>query len=137
MSAFSLIDLQLALYKLLSEDPFLVAQSWGVFDHVPDQQLPVKYFVLGDEDAEPFDTKTSLGLTIRSEIHSWCRARGKKDILEGVTRVYDLLHEKPFEVAGQQVIISRQEFSTVIKDTDGTTFHGIQRFHFTITPITE
>jgi len=45
-----------------------------------------------------------------------------------VTDVYDLLHEASLSVTGASLVFIRFEFSDIIKENDGLTTHGFQRF---------
>jgi hypothetical protein len=42
--------------------------------------------------------------------------------------VYDILHESSLSVSGADLINMRFEFSDIIKENDGITTHGVQRF---------
>ena len=42
--------------------------------------------------------------------------------------VYDILHESSLSVSGASLINMRFEFSDIIKENDGLTTHGVQRF---------
>jgi hypothetical protein len=45
-----------------------------------------------------------------------------------MSRIYALLHESSLSVSGASLVNLRFEFSDVIKENDGLTSHGLQRF---------
>ena len=45
-----------------------------------------------------------------------------------MARIYALLHESNLSVTGASLVNLRFEFSDVIKENDGLTMHGLQRF---------
>ena len=45
-----------------------------------------------------------------------------------MSRIYALLHESDLTISGASLVNLRFEFSDVIKENDGLTTHGIQRF---------
>ena len=56
------------------------------------------------------------------------RYRGSVEIKNIMSVVYDILHESSLSVSGADLINMRFEFSDIIKENDGLTTHGVQRF---------
>ena len=120
-------SLQKALFDLLSADVALSAVITGVFDSVPESQA-YPYVELGEGTAIPFDSNSSDGQEHLITIHTWTEAKGRKTAHDIMTLVYTALHNVALVVAGHQTILCQFDFSTVLKDPDGFTHHGVQRF---------
>ena len=73
-------------------------------------------------------TKTLQGNEHTLVIHTFSRYRGSKETKEIMSRVYALLHESSLTVSGASLVNLRFEFSDIIKENDGLTTHGLQRF---------
>ena len=55
-----------------------------------------------------------------------------KECKQIMDKVHDLLHDNSLNVSGFNLINLRFEFSDVIKENDGRTTHGLQRFRAVI-----
>lgn len=52
--------------------------DWEVLDYIPESKQ-IKFIVIGDDRAVPFDSKTFDGKQITSTIHLWVEKRGMLD----------------------------------------------------------
>lgn len=122
------IQLQKTIFDVLSGDSNLTSTlGASVYDFVPDSTA-FPYVKLGEETAIDNGTKTLQGNEHTLVIHSFSRYRGSKQIKEIMSRIYALLHESSLSVSGASLVNLRFEFSDVIKENDGLTSHGLQRF---------
>ena len=130
------LQLQKTIFDVLSGDNNLTstlgASVYNKFccesyDFVPDNSA-FPYVKLGEETAVDNGTKTLQGNEHTLVIHSFSRYRGSKEIKEIMSRIYALLHESSLSVSGASLVNMRFEFSDVIKENDGRTSHGLQRF---------
>ncbi len=71
-----LFDLQEAMKKKMDENQEI---NWPVYDYVPENKA-VKYIIIGDVRAVPFNTKTSTGKQITTAVEVWAENRGMLDI---------------------------------------------------------
>src|SRR5690554_603796 len=121
------LPLQKAIFDHLCADGTLMGMVNGVFDFVP-QNTQEPYVTIGDGTSVDFDSHTFTGMDFTRSIHTWFKGAGRKGCLEIMARIYDLLHEATLTVTGFTPIVLRQEFSECLIDSDGQTFHGVQRF---------
>ena len=122
------IQLQKTIFDVLNGDSNLTSTlGASVYDFVPDSTA-FPYVKLGEETAIDNGTKTLQGNEHTLVIHSFSRYRGSKQIKEIMSRIYALLHESSLSVSGASLVNLRFEFSDVIKENDGLTSHGLQRF---------
>ena len=127
MSSSAEAALQLAIYTALKANVALMARVNDVYDFVP-ESIEEPYLVIGDGNATPFDTKDSAGQDHLITIHTWSKSQGAKETKEIMELVYSVLHNGALTVAGHQTVLCQYDFSTVLKDPDGFTHHGVQRF---------
>lgn len=122
------IQLQKTIFDVLNGDSNLTSTlGASVYDFVPDSTA-FPYVKLGEETAIDNGTKSLQGNEHTLVIHSFSRYRGSKQIKEIMSRIYALLHESSLSVSGASLVNLRFEFSDVIKENDGLTSHGLQRF---------
>ena len=119
------VALQTAVYNALTGSTPLTNVA-GVYDFVPEgSSFP--YVKIGDQTMVDDGTKTKQGSDFTLIIHTFSRYRGGKEIKEIMSLVYDILHESSLTVSGAMNNM-RFEFSDIIKESDGLTTHGVQRF---------
>jgi|TARA_X000000950_G_C13649858_1_gene551205 hypothetical protein len=122
------LQLQKTIFDRLSGDSNLTSTlGASVYDFVPDNSA-FPYVKLGEETSVDAGTKTLQGNEHTLVIHSFSRYRGSKEIKNIMSRIYALLHESSLSVSGADLVNLRFEFSDVIKENDGRTTHGLQRF---------
>ena len=121
------LALQKTVFDTLDGDSTLQSLVTDVFDFVP-ENTAFPYVKIGEETATDNGTKTLQGNEHTLVIHSFSRYRGSKEIKEIMSRIYALLHESSLSVSGASLVNMRFEFSDVIKENDGRTSHGLQRF---------
>ena len=127
------LPLQKAIYDILSGDVTLTnTYSAGTFDYVQDDYDSFPYIKIGEETAVDNGTKDLQGNEHTLVIHTFSRYRGSKEVKQIMSRIYALLHESSLTVAGASLVNLRFEFSDIIKENDGLTTHGLQRFRAVI-----
>ena len=122
------LELQKTIYDTLSGDSTLTS-TYGanVYDYVPDNSS-FPYIKVGEETSVDNGTKTLQGNEHTLVIHTFSQYRGSKEVKNIMSRIYALLHESSLSVSGASLVNLRFEFSDVIKENDGLTTHGLQRF---------
>ena len=121
------LGLQKTVFDALDGDSTLQSLVTDVFDFVP-ENTAFPYVKIGEETAVYNGTKTLQGNEHTLVIHTFSRYRGSKETKEIMSRVYALLHESSLTVSGASLVNLRFEFSDIIKENDGLTTHGLQRF---------
>jgi len=101
-----LYQLQQALYSKLHSDGLLMGLVQGLYDVVP-QQANFPYLVIGDGTQR--DLPASQLETVRCEmtIELFSRAKGRKEALIILDRIYALLHRQVLTVGGTQSLVMR------------------------------
>ena len=127
MSDFA-VTLQTTVYNALLGSSPLTTKLGGnnIYDFVP-ENTAFPYVKIGDQTMVDDGTKTKKGTDFTLMIHTFSRYRGSKEIKEIMSLVYDVLHESSLSVSGAMNNM-RFEFSDIIKENDGLTTHGVQRF---------
>ena len=122
-------ELQKTIFTTLNSDNTITSTfSATVHDHVP-QGTSFPYIVIGEETmTDESSTKTLDFNNFTLTIHIFSRNRGRKEAKQIMARIYELLHNQNLSVTGASHINTRFEFSDVIKENDGLTYHGVQRF---------
>jgi len=121
------LELQKSIFNALDGDSNLQSLVTDVYDFVP-ESTAFPYVKIGEETSLDNGTKTLQGNEHTLVIHTFSRYRGSKEVKEIMSRIYALLHESSLSVSGASLVNLRFEFSDVIKENDGFTSHGIQRF---------
>jgi hypothetical protein len=114
------------LVGLLSE----YAGQPSVFTHVP-QDLGESYpwvNIFGVE-SQQFDNDATLGFDCTMTVHSWSNQRDMAQINNIKKAIYDVLHNNSLTFTGYCNVLFQQEFQTTLRDPDGITLHGVQRFN--------
>lgn len=121
------LELQKSIFNALDGDSTLQSLVTDVYDFVP-ESTAFPYVKIGEETSIDNGTKTLQGNEHTLVIHTFSRYRGSKEVKEIMSRIFALLHESSLSVSGASLVNLRFEFSDVIKENDGFTSHGIQRF---------
>jgi hypothetical protein len=108
------------------------AASPAVFTHVPQDLESYPYVVLYDAGMDSEDNDSYLGFEGTINIHSWSDARDMAVIGNIQKSIYDVLHLAELTMTGYVVPEIHQEFSTILRDPDGITLHGVQRYKILI-----
>jgi hypothetical protein len=127
MSEHSL-QLQKVIFDTINNDSTITSTLGAdVYDFVPDNSA-FPYVKVGEETSVDNGTKTLQGNEHTLVIHTFSQYRGSKEVKNIMARIYTLLHESSLSVSGASLVNLRFEFSDVIKENDGLTMHGLQRF---------
>jgi hypothetical protein len=98
-----------------------------VFDHV-EQGAEYPYIVLGDVTHVAWDTDDSIGTEATITLHVWSVQRGRKEAKEIIGEIYGVLHRAELYVDGFETVTIDFEYSEVMLDPDGVTYHGVCRY---------
>lgn len=99
----------------------------AVYDDVP-ENTAYPYVVIGEETAANNGTKDVDGIEHTLTLHVWSQYRGRREIKEIMSSVYQLLHDAAITVSGASLVNIRQEFNNTLMENDGITRHGVMRF---------
>lgn len=127
MSGFSLLDVQDAMFELLSKDEVLVAAGWTAHDHVK-EGVPFPYIRVGEDTGADASDKDQAGTMVTSDVKFWSQYRGRKELKVAMRRVYDLMHMRKLNMSGQQNVYCHCDTQDVFTEPDGITRQGVLRF---------
>ena len=119
--------LQQTVFNALDQSSTLQNLVKDVYDFVP-EGTAFPYVKIGEQTMVDNGTKNKQGTDFTIEVHTFSRYRGSVEIKNIMSVVYDILHESSLSVSGADLINMRFEFSDIIKENDGLTTHGVQRF---------
>ena len=119
--------LQQTVFNALDQSSTLQNLVTDVYDFVP-EGTAFPYVKIGEQTMVDNGTKNKQGTDFTIEVHTFSIFRGIVEIKNIMSVVYDILHESSLSVSGADLINMRFEFSDIIKENDGLTTHGVQRF---------
>ena len=119
--------LQQTVFNALEQSSTLQNLVTDVYDFVP-ESTAFPYVKIGEQTMVDNGTKDKKGSDFTIEVHTFSRYRGSVEIKNIMSVVYDILHESSLSVSGASLVNMRFEFSDIIKENDGLTTHGVQRF---------
>jgi len=125
--AFHTTNLQAAIYSALSTDANVLGLVAGVFDDVP-EETAYPFISFGDETSIDSSTKDSQAQEYTVTMHIFSEFRGKAEVKNIMSAVYDVLHDSDMIVTDANLINLRFEFSDIVTENDGITRHGVMRF---------
>lgn len=121
-------QLQTAIYSALSGDNALTETLGAtVVDDVP-HGTSYPFVSIGEARSSDYSTKNEVGGESLINIHIWSQYKGSKECKQIMDRVHDLLHDSNLNVSGFNLINLRFDFSDIMRDSDGSTRHGVMRF---------
>lgn len=113
------IELQEKLYALLS------TLSYPVYDDVP-KNAKCPYIKLGVNRGGDNSTKTNLAYKDYQYIDVFSEYRGKKEVMQIMKQVNDLLHNKTITLENEQAFLYLSSSEILEqKDAEGKYYHGI------------
>lgn len=103
----------------------------SVFTHVP-QDLGEAYpwVTIFGAESNQFDNDATLGFEGTMTVHSWSNQRDMAEVNNIKKAIYEVLHNNSLTYSGYCNVEFAQEFTTTLRDPDGITLHGVQRFKF-------
>ena len=119
--------LQQTVFNALDQSSTLQNLVTDVYDFVP-ESTAFPYVKIGEQTMVDNGTKDKKESDFTIEVHTFSRYRGSVEIKNIMSVVYDILHESSLSVSGASLVNMRFEFSDIIKENDGLTTHGVQRF---------
>lgn len=130
-----------AVVSLLKSSTSIAAKvADRVFD-CPDQECAFPYITVDSVTAVDNGTKDMTGVDLTFDVHVWSRYKGKKETGEIQAIAYALLHQISKVGGSTNAILTesstfaawlcRMTYTEIIRDADGETWHGVQRFKVT------
>lgn len=125
---------QKALYGALTgSTPLAVLVGSRIYDQPPQTAATFPYIVLGDGTLTPWDTDTEEGGEAVMMVHVWSRDhRGRKVVKDIQDLIKATLHRAEPTVEGLGTVLCEMELADTFLDSDGLTYHGIQRFRLVV-----
>ena len=122
-------ELQKSIYAKLNTDSTIkTTYSATVHDHVS-SGTAFPYVVIGEETNTDDSSSKDIDFNeFTLTIHTFSRNRGRKEAKQIMARIYTLLHKASLTITGATHVNTRFEYSDVVREQDGLTYHGVQRF---------
>lgn len=129
-------QLQQALYDRLTGYTAVDSAVAGIYTTVPQvadsgDASAFPFITIGPFIESPNDTKTSDGVTVLADVHTWSRSRSALTWRQIADDVYDALQKYALPVSGVNVIDCRFDSSAEYDDADGVTKHHVSTFRIT------
>jgi hypothetical protein len=127
-----------AFFTAIKNDYQIDEKVTGVYEYVPQPQdagdaAKFPYIVIGDMTLTPFDTDTDTGAEATITIHTWSRYHGRKEVSEIHDLIYAALHRRDdLTVSGTHTLGVDLDMSDTFLDSDGMTWHGVQRYRIIV-----
>lgn len=126
--AFHSYELQASVYAKLTSTASVNNLVGGrIYDDVP-QGTAYPFIQIGEESIIDNSTKTLQGQSITVNVHVFSEYRGKLEVKNILSAIYDALHDSDMIVDEANLINFRFEFSDIVVESDGITRHGVMRF---------
>lgn len=124
--SLSLYQLQQGIYTKLKGDGVLMGMVQGVYDVVP-KQVAFPYLVIGDGTQRSLAASAIDGVRCDMVIELFSRAKGRKEVLLIMDRIYALLHRQVLTVDGTPSLVLRIQRAETEMLVDGVTVRGTVR----------
>ncbi len=123
------VELFAAIFAQLSASPAVTSLigAGRIHDHVP-AGAPLPYVVIGDETAADDGSSLTDGQEHTITVHTWSEAPTSLEVKRLQAAVRTALHEVALTLSAGRCVQIRQEFKETLRDPDGITHHGVQRF---------
>tara|TARA_Y100000114_G_C11758616_1_gene328263 strand:- start:1620 stop:2027 length:408 start_codon:yes stop_codon:yes gene_type:complete len=121
--------LQQSIYSTLSSGNITdnSGSSVPIYDDVPELS-PLPYVRIGEEQTSNAGTKTKDANEHILTLDIWSEYRGRKEIKQIMSQVYNLLHDSAITISGASLVNLRCEVQQTLEEADGITRHGVMRF---------
>ncbi|NWG45996.1 MAG: DUF3168 domain-containing protein [Alphaproteobacteria bacterium] len=130
MSAAAAFDLQTAVYGALASDAALLALLGDpprLHDDTP-AGTGFPLVTLGEVTSLDWSTATESGAEHRLTLNAWSRQGGRAQVQAILGALSARLHLAELSLASHRLVLLRLEFAQVLREGDGETWHGIQRY---------
>lgn len=127
----SSLSLQKGIYAALTADAALTQAISGVFDYVPepnDLTTGLPWVQIGDDVLKDWNTMDFDGKAVTCTIHTWTREQSRSVCKTIQGMIQRILNGAALTAGAAIVVFFQLEFETTMRDPDGVTHHGIQRF---------
>jgi len=127
--------LQKALHDTIASDPALVGLIGpaGVHDEPP-RGSPFPFVAIGDAETRPFD-RWAQALEHLVTLHAWSRAGGARQAQAMLAALIDALEDREITLEGHRLANLALDFTTLRREPDGQTLHGVARFRAVTEPL--
>ena len=129
--------IQSAVYGALTDSTALMSEVVGVYDNVPQAvdsgvSTSFPYVTIGEDVITEWNTDDSQGCVGSITIHTWSRAKGRKETkaIQGLIRA--ALARQELTVTGFTFVTVEYEGEQSFLDADGETRHGVSTFRITL-----
>jgi hypothetical protein len=124
-----LLRLQQSIYEALAGDTPLNAALGGsrIYD-CPPRDAVFPYVTIDQISARDWSSSSGAGFEHTVTLSVWSRYAGKREVYAAIDAIHGCLHEAELDVCGASLVNLRFEMSSIGREDDGTTHHGVIRF---------
>lgn len=130
MTADATLEIQKAVVARLKGDPGVAALVGTRVYDTPPQSPTWPLIEIGEDNAAPVEGTDFAGWECVLVIRSWSRKRGAVEAREMMRAVAAALHDAPIALDTQMLVTARLAGQNTVKQPDGVTTLGFQRFRF-------
>lgn len=129
-----MLEVQEAIYSKVSGISGLGA---GVYDHAPQGETNYPYVIIDPMDTADNSTITETEAIVgQFNIHVWSKQKSSLETATIQKKIYDALHlANDLNPTPYGVSIIIQESSSILRDPDGITRHGVQTYRIEFEPV--
>lgn len=123
-------EVQKAVHSALVADAEVVSAVGGgrIYDDVP-RGAAYPYVTFGQTTERDWSTGSEDGSEHTLTLHVWSRMPGRQEAQSIVAAMRGALHDAPLSLAGGHRLVNlRHEYSDIVRDSEGETYHGIVRY---------
>lgn len=124
------IELAAAVYAALTAHAGLsdeLGSKGAVYDNAP-AGAPTPYVVIGEETAVDYATALVDAMEHTITVHTFTEEQSRIGVLRLQKQVRAALHEAALTLLAGRCVQIRQEMRQTMRDPDGVSWHGVQRF---------
>lgn len=124
------IELAAAIYTALAAHAGLATELGGagrIYDNAP-AGAATPYVVIGEETAVDYSGSAVDGMEHTVTIHTFTEQQGRLGCLKLQKQIRACLHDAALTLAAGTCANIRQEMRETMRDPDGVSWHGVQRF---------
>ena len=130
------LPVQEAIYATLSVDSTLSSLCGSgqfVFDQVP-KGRSTPFVTIGEFTVIDGSTQSIDGQELTLNVHSWDQEQSTRRLKQMMAAVLAALHDTDLELDDDELAVVNCRFlsSVILRDPDGKTVHGVQRFKIVV-----
>ena len=129
-----MLELQKAIYQLLTSDVQLMSLVGGVYDYVPDDS-DADYVTIGNADYQFLQGHDLQGFAVQQVINAYSESKGRKALHDIAERIIHVFDSNQLSVSGYEFGGSQLQSYSISQEKDGIYYKLEIIFRIAITKI--